>query len=114
MVKAVVVRPPHLELYKFDEERRNWISVKGLGDQLMVVGDGYCFSVSGKDFVGLKKNCVYFHDDSFSGVKDDFPGWDAGLFDFEDNVAQPLKSIVGYSTIFWPPPTWLGQRPNWK
>lgn len=111
MMKAVVV-VPYLELYKFDEARQDWTSVKG--DQVMFVGDGCSFSVSAKDFVGLKNNCVHLPDDSFGGVKDDFPGRNAGLFDLEDNVSGPLKSVVGYSAIFWPPPTWLREKPNWK
>lgn len=69
---------------------------EGLGGACDVQGDGCCCFVSAKDCAGLK-NCIYFTGSSFRGVKDDFPGWDAGLFDMEDNVAQPLKSVIGYS-----------------
>ncbi|KAH7545566.1 hypothetical protein FEM48_Zijuj01G0107100 [Ziziphus jujuba var. spinosa] len=51
---------------------------KDLGEQVMFVGDGCCFSVSAKDFVGLKKNCVYFSNDRFVGGKGHFPDWKAG------------------------------------
>ncbi|KAH7545567.1 hypothetical protein FEM48_Zijuj01G0107200 [Ziziphus jujuba var. spinosa] len=51
-------------------------------------------------FPGLKKNWIYFSDDSFVGGKGHFPSWKADLFDLEDDVAQPLKSVVGYSKIF--------------
>lgn len=59
----------------------------------MFVGDGCCFSVSAKDFVGLKKNCVYFSNDRFVGGKGHFPDWKAGQLDLENDNAQPLKSL---------------------
>lgn len=70
-------RTSHLELYKLNKDH----------------------------FAGLKKNCVYFPRGCFNVGKDDFPGWDVGLLDLDDDFAQPLKSVV--SKIFWPPPTWL-------
>ncbi|KAH7545573.1 hypothetical protein FEM48_Zijuj01G0107800 [Ziziphus jujuba var. spinosa] len=54
-------------------------------------------STYGHRYVGFIKTAFIFTGSSFRGVKDDFPGWDAGLFDMEDNVAQPLKSVIGYS-----------------
>lgn len=61
---------PCLQVYKFNEEGGEWV-VKGLGDQVMSVGDGFCFSVLAKDFDGMKRNCAYFADCCFYDGKDD-------------------------------------------
>lgn len=89
-------KTPSFRSLQLNEEKSKWISVKGLGDQMMFVGDGFCYSISARDFVGLNKNYIYFNDTCFSGFKDDSLGWAAGLFDLKDDVSQPLESAIGY------------------
>ncbi|KAM4118560.1 hypothetical protein ACB094_02G212300 [Castanea mollissima] len=100
--------PLYLMVYKLNEEECEWVKVESLGDLALFVGDDCSFCVSVKDYVGCKANCVYFTEDSFSkGGRDDYPGYDTGLFDLEDGTASPLSAFPGYSKVFWPPPTWL-------
>lgn len=98
---------PHLKVYKLNEELCKWVSVYNLGDQAMFIVDGFSYSVSGRDFHGCKENSIYFMDDCFNGLTDDYC-----LFDFSKHTTQPLTSVLGYSKLFWPPPTWLKQSPT--
>ncbi|KAH7545559.1 hypothetical protein FEM48_Zijuj01G0106400 [Ziziphus jujuba var. spinosa] len=95
-VTQVAVAPIHnlTDRYLVNSLEGNWISVNGLGDQVIFLGKDCCCSVSAKDFAELKKNCIYFTDYCFvnDAKYDDFPGWNAGLFNLEDNIARPLKS----------------------
>ncbi|GMY11129.1 F-box protein SKIP23-like [Fagus crenata] len=105
--------PFYLKVYKLNEEGCEWVQVESLGDLALFVGDDCCFCVSAKEYVGCKGNCVYFAQDLFSqGGRDDFPGYDTGLFDLEDCTAFPLSTFHGYSKLFWPPPTWLKTKPS--
>ena len=105
--------PFYLRVYKLNEEECEWVQVDSLGDLALFVGDDCCFCVSAKEYVGCKGNCVYFAQDLFSqGGRDDFPGYDTGLFDLEDCTAFPLSTFHGYSKLFWPPPTWLKTKPS--
>nr|XP_023890191.1 F-box protein SKIP23-like [Quercus suber] len=100
--------PLYLMVYKLNEEECEWVKVESLGDLALFVGDDCSFCVSVNDYVGCKANCVYFTEDSFSkGGRDDYPGYDTGLFDLEDGTASPLSAFPGYSKVFWPPSTWL-------
>lgn len=120
MVKYVggsVSELPPLDVFKLDEELGSWVLVQGLEkDRVLFIGDGCSYSVSAKEFEGCKVNCVYFTDESdfYSGVEVDYPGLNASLYDLVDDVSRPLTSVVGYSQIFWPPPTWLNQTPSGK
>ncbi|XP_050240770.1 putative F-box protein At5g60060 [Quercus robur] len=88
--------PLYLMVYKLNEEECEWVKVKSLGDLALFVGDDCSFCVSVKDYVGCKANCVYFTEDSFSkGGRDDYPGYDTGLFDLEDGTASPLSAFPG-------------------
>ncbi|KAK7837211.1 f-box protein skip23 [Quercus suber] len=93
--------PLYLMVYKLNEEECEWVKVESLGDLALFVGDDCSFCVSVNDYVGCKANCVYFTEDSFSkGGRDDYPGYDTGLFDLEDGTASPLSAFPGYSKLW--------------
>ncbi|KAF3450222.1 hypothetical protein FNV43_RR06302 [Rhamnella rubrinervis] len=120
MVKYIggsVSELPPLDVFKLDEEHGLWVAVQDLEkDRVFFIGDGCSYSVSAKEFEGCKVNCVYFTDESdfYSGVEENYPGLNASLYDLVEDVSRPLTSVVGYSRIFWPPPTWLNQTPSGK
>lgn len=102
---------PSLIVYQLYEKLDRWVEVQCLGDRVMFLGEEGSFSVSASDSGGCKESCVYFREICF--VSDDFnvfPGFDTDLFEMVDSTARPLTSVVGYSKIFWPPPTWLKQN----
>ncbi|XP_031287348.1 F-box protein SKIP23-like [Pistacia vera] len=100
--------PVSLNVFKLDEENHVWFPVMNdLEDRVLFCSSDCSFSISAKEFAGCKKNCVYFTDDSFDKGRDDHPGWDAGIYDLEDDTVGALSDFPEYSKIFWPPPVWL-------
>ncbi|KAJ9172599.1 hypothetical protein P3X46_015816 [Hevea brasiliensis] len=104
--------PVPMIFYKLDEEKHDWVQMEGLDNRVLFVGDDVSFSILAKGFHGCKKNCVYYHDYSFSEENDDHPAFDAGIFSLEDGTYGPLAKFPGYSKIFWPPPTRLKSKPR--
>ncbi|XP_028758073.1 F-box protein SKIP23-like [Neltuma alba] len=98
--------PTYFHVYKLNEEKRQWVRVKSLGNRAVIVCDMCAFSISAQDFRGFKKNCIYYSEDCFCG-RDKEPGHDAALFDMEDCSACMLPGVTGYSGVFWPPPSWV-------
>ncbi|XP_048325315.2 F-box protein SKIP23 [Ziziphus jujuba] len=106
--------------FKLKEKSGMWVSNfsswNWLVDRIMFVGSWHCsYSFSAREFPGCKENCIYYRDDCFiSGDRDmdGYPGSAAGVYDFSDYTARPLKSLSGYSQLFWPPPHWLKQTPS--
>lgn len=100
--------PIRLLVFKLDEQRRQWLPLGDeLKDRALFVGEDCSFSMSTKDFAGIKPNCVYFADDEFYRVNRHHPGGNIGIFDLETQTAAPLGAFPGYSKLFWPPPPWL-------
>ena len=81
------------KVYKLDQDLGNWGEVTCLGDEAFFLNDDLCFSVSGSEFDGCKRNCIYFKDridgSLFSNARD------VSIFNLEDG------SIVKYR---WPMP----------
>ncbi|KAG2694989.1 hypothetical protein I3760_08G170000 [Carya illinoinensis] len=48
------------KVYKLDEEWGQWVLVKCLGDRAFILGSDCNFSVSAQEFVGCKRNRIYF------------------------------------------------------
>lgn len=98
-----------VDVFKLDEERREWIKVKHgiLENKAVFLGEDYSFFVSPEDFPGVKKNCIYLYDKDFSRLDFDYPAVCVVNFYKEDEDAGWNYEISSYSKIFWPPPTWL-------
>lgn len=79
--------------------------MKNLGDQVFVLGNDCCFSVSAQEYAGCKRNCIYFADQRANGVHDSY------VFDLNDCSIRKLADSPMFSQIFWPPPTWLRKEP---
>ncbi|XP_024932652.2 F-box protein SKIP23 [Ziziphus jujuba] len=102
-----------LDVFKLDEESGQWdFNWLWSSDWVLFVGEnGFSFSVSAEKFGGCKENCIYFSDDCFSSAWDDYPVFDADKFDFPYTFL-PHKDFSPCSKLFWPPPTWLKQKPT--
>ncbi|KAK2988252.1 hypothetical protein RJ640_028636 [Escallonia rubra] len=55
----------HVKVFKLNEKEKEWEWVDSLGGDVFFVGDDCSYSVSARDFDGLKGDCVYFCDDEF-------------------------------------------------
>ena len=89
------------DVYKLDQERGCWVTVKNLGDRVFILGKDSSFSVSATEFSGCKGNCIYFTYEDDNGVFDQNTG---EIVDFQDT-----------SHLFRLPPSWLNSNPhlNW-
>jgi hypothetical protein len=60
------------------------------------VGGNQTFSVSTKDFEGLKRDSVYFTDNYWSGLNAYYSceGYDIGIFDLEKGSVDMLCDLV--------------------
>jgi hypothetical protein len=89
-------------VYKMDEDWGKWIEVKSLDDKVFVLGMDCSFSVSCKEFNGVKGNCIYYMDgDDYVGSG--LSGGSIHVFQLEDRSIHKLAVIPEFSEIFWPP-----------
>ncbi|XP_077248324.1 F-box protein SKIP23-like [Tasmannia lanceolata] len=94
-------RTEMFEVFELDEEAGRWIKIESLGDQMLFLGYGNSFSVSGYDFPQCEGNCIYFTDDF-----DEVPrcGLDNGVFNMED---KSLKPFYPCSSSWITKPVWV-------
>ncbi|KAG5549485.1 hypothetical protein RHGRI_014726 [Rhododendron griersonianum] len=102
----------YFNVYKLDEENKQWELVDDLNHQVFFLGDDYLFSVSAQDFPGLKGNCMYFSDFMFLGrnEKETNIGKSCvltGVYNLKDRSCGPLAMFPDHWPIFSPPPAWL-------
>ncbi|KAI8555995.1 hypothetical protein RHMOL_Rhmol05G0218400 [Rhododendron molle] len=102
----------YFNVYKLDEENRQWELVDDLNHQVFFLGDDYLFSVSALEFPGLKGNCIYFADFMFldRNEKEANIGKSCvltGVYNLKDRSCGPLAMFPDHWPIFSPPPTWL-------
>lgn len=97
------------KVFKLDEERKTWIEVNNLSDQVLFLGEDCAFSVSAYDLQMHRGNCIIFVDNFFSlsGQEHD---QDIGVFDLESGCIKPLNNYPDFSKLFWPPPNWIMSR----
>lgn len=91
-----------LHVFKLDGDRREWTGVESWGDFAMFLGGNRTVMVSTKEYscLGLKGNCIYFRDDYWDRIDEDYSygGHGNGVFKIEDGTIE---------TFLDPPPTWI-------
>ncbi|KAF7144086.1 hypothetical protein RHSIM_Rhsim05G0163200 [Rhododendron simsii] len=102
----------YFNVYKLDEENKQWDLVGDLNHQVFFLGDDYLFSVSAQEFPGLKGNCIYFSDFTFlaRNEKEANIGKSCvltGVYNLKDRSCGPLAMFPDHWPIFSPPPAWL-------
>jgi len=110
--------PSYFQLYRLNESEKKWErAVVGLGDErVFIIGDDYSFSVSARDYPGLKGGCIYFSDtmcyeknDKKAGIaKSCVLTW---VHDLKDGRTGPLADFPDHWPAFSPLPAWLGVPP---
>ena len=70
------------KVYKLDEEWGRWELEKSLGDQALVLGNDCCLSILAEEFIGYKRNCIFFNDQNETHVSN-----------LEDNSFGDLPNI---------------------
>ncbi|KAK4284891.1 hypothetical protein QN277_001663 [Acacia crassicarpa] len=92
------------EVFKLDEEGKEWVELKSLGDRVVLLGDDCAFSSSASGLFVSKGNRIIFRDDYFNDTaKED----GLGVFELNDDRISPISDYPGYCKLFWPPPDWL-------
>ncbi|KAH7852498.1 hypothetical protein Vadar_025557 [Vaccinium darrowii] len=104
--------PNYFNVYKLDEENKQWQLVDDLNHQVFFLGDDYLFSVSAQDFPGLKGNCIYFSDCMFRARNEKEANIGkscvlTGVYNLKDRRCGPLAMFPDHWPIFSPPPAWL-------
>ncbi|KAK4282811.1 hypothetical protein QN277_014140 [Acacia crassicarpa] len=103
------VLPTYFHVHRLNEDEREWVPVKSLGNTAMFVGEDCTFCVSTQEWDGCKKNCIYYLERFVS--RDDANEYqvdrEVALFDMEDCSAKLLSRVSDYSKLFWPPPSWV-------
>ncbi|KAF7144384.1 hypothetical protein RHSIM_Rhsim05G0163400 [Rhododendron simsii] len=102
----------YFNVYKLDEENKQWELVDDLNHQVFFLGDDYLFSVSAQDFPGLKGNCIYFSDCMFRARNEKEANIGkscilTGVYNLKDRSCGPLSMFPDHWPIFSPPPAWL-------
>ncbi|KAK2643779.1 hypothetical protein Ddye_018974 [Dipteronia dyeriana] len=95
-------------VYKLDFDERKWIEVESLGDSALFLGGSHSVSVCSSVDSGYKKNSIYFTDDYWDRMEEDYlyGGHDMGVFSLEDQSVGPIYQSSGSMKI-QPPPCWV-------
>ncbi|KAI9194928.1 hypothetical protein LWI28_010203 [Acer negundo] len=96
-------------VYKLDFDERRWIEVESLGDSALFLGGSHSVSVCSSVDSVYKKNSVYFTDDYWDRMEEDYlyGGHDMGVFSLEDQSVEPIYQRHGGSMKIQPPPCWV-------
>lgn len=98
------------KVYKLDEERQKWVEVASLKDRILFLGENCTFSALVSELNSeCKGNCIVFADLLFYNREDDgvWKIHGIGVSDLESGSIGPISSYIGYSELFWPPPSWI-------
>ncbi|KAH7573154.1 hypothetical protein JRO89_XS03G0079500 [Xanthoceras sorbifolium] len=93
--------------YKLDFDEKRWIEVESLGDSALFLGGSDSISVSSSSLSGYKKNSIYFTDDYWDRMEEDYlyGGHDMGVFSMEEQMVEPIYQSG--SMKIQPPPCWV-------
>ncbi|KAG7998545.1 hypothetical protein I3843_01G263700 [Carya illinoinensis] len=92
-------------VYELDHKQETWKKVESLGDPVIFVGGNYSKSMSIHDIEGCESNIIYFSDENWNQVDEDYMygGHDFGTFKLTDGSFE----TPDYCSKFDPPPFWI-------
>ncbi|KAK6117372.1 hypothetical protein DH2020_048890 [Rehmannia glutinosa] len=95
----------HVFKYCFCEKK--WIEVESLGNYAMFLGGSQSMMVSTKEHAELKGNVIYFTDDYWDRMDEDYNygGHDMGIYSMEDGCIDPVLECQEQRIV--PPPFWI-------
>ncbi|MCH90653.1 F-box protein [Trifolium medium] len=88
-----------IDVFRLDEKEKKWVKLTNLGDKVLFLGHGCCFSASASDLGVANGNCVIFNDDSTD--------CELGVYHLDQGQVSPLSEYPDYFKLFWPPPEWI-------
>ncbi|KAL3622212.1 hypothetical protein CASFOL_033623 [Castilleja foliolosa] len=94
-------------VFKLDGDGKKWVEVESLGDDCaMFVGGNESMMVSTKDHKGVKGNAVYFTDDYWDRMNEDYSygGHDNGVFYMGGGN---IETLCEDQSRIVPPPFWI-------
>lgn len=88
-------RTLNFKVFKLDLIQETLSEVKSLQDQAMIVGGNQTVLLSTKDFDGLKKDSVYFSDNYWDRIDEDYMygGHDVGIFNLGEGSIEMLCDL---------------------
>ncbi|KAK8480378.1 hypothetical protein V6N11_074078 [Hibiscus sabdariffa] len=94
-------------VYKMDFKELKWVEMDTLGDRALFVGGNQSVSVSTWCFLNCKKDCIYFSDDCWEKMEEDYlyGGHDMGIYNLNDGSLKPIYEFS--SDKIQPPPCWI-------
>ncbi|KAL3839810.1 hypothetical protein ACJIZ3_024401 [Penstemon smallii] len=95
------------DVYKLDFDQKSWIEVECLNDTALFLGVNQTLAVSSVEYRELKGNSIYFTDDYWDRMDEDYcyGGHDMGIFSLEDGTIEPLLDCN--QQRFEPSPFWI-------
>ncbi|KAK8521274.1 hypothetical protein V6N13_077395 [Hibiscus sabdariffa] len=94
-------------VYKLDSDILEWVEMDSLGDQALFIGGNESVSISARSFPNCEKNSVYFTDDNWGHMEEDYlyGGHDMGIYNMKDGSVKPIYEFS--SEQIQPPPCWI-------
>ncbi|XP_050369079.1 putative F-box protein At1g65770 [Argentina anserina] len=91
------------KVYKLDQEWGRWVDVKDLGDDIFILSSDGSFSVSAREFGGVKGNCIFFTEGALTTGRVFY----SRVFNLEDGRISSLASSRPHTHMVQPPSSWL-------
>lgn len=100
------------EIFKLDAHEKQWVKLEAqaLDNQILVLGDDGCYSLSTQDFPGVEGRCIYFHEAlhsksyEFHRLRSMLS--DIAVYSLDSGRVSRLADFPSSNIIFCPPPTW--------
>ncbi|XP_043692876.1 F-box protein At2g26160-like [Telopea speciosissima] len=98
-------------VFKLDFSKKKWEEVKSLGHHALFLGWNTSISLTAANFHGIKENCIYFSDVTYSCyfTSEILLEKDIGIFHMKDESIEPLHT--GQTYRFPAPPLWVIPNP---
>jgi hypothetical protein len=98
-------------LFRMDFDKETWVSMTSLDDQAVFVGGNHSASVLTCDLPGCEKNSVYFTDDYWERMNEDYlyGGHDMGVYNLKDKSVKHFYQLDALK--IQPPPCWFLPNP---
>lgn len=100
-------RTKQFHVYKLDSIRNTWEKVESLPDRAMFLGGNHSLSLSIADLRGCESNTIYFTDDNWDQMNEDYlyGGHDLGEFNLTRGISEIFSQRCDERID--PPPFWI-------
>lgn len=101
-------RTMYFKVFRLDLGSETWVGVESMGDSAIFVGGGESAALSCRNAEGIRGNSVYFTDDYWERVNEDYlyGGHDSGVFSLKDGSVTAVHDDLDLNQVK-PPPFWF-------